>query len=68
MTKKIKIKYARSVIGRNKKQKETVKCLGFTKLNQVREIVDTPSARGMINKVFDLVEIVHQKAPSAVLL
>ena len=60
MTKKIKIKYVRSAIGRHKRQKETVKCLGFTKLNQVKEIVDTPSSRGMINKVFDLVEIVGE--------
>jgi large subunit ribosomal protein L30 len=33
--------------------------LGFKKLNQVVTVVDTPSNRGMINKISDMVEIIE---------
>jgi len=55
---KITIQYYRSAIGFNVKQKLTVKGLGFTKLNDKREVVDTPEIRGMIAKVPHLVRIV----------
>ena len=32
--------------------------LGFKKLNQVVTVEDTPSNRGMINKISDMVEVV----------
>ncbi len=54
---KIKIKLIRSATGRSERQKLTVKGLGFTKLNQVREVVDNQSTRGMINKVVHLVQV-----------
>lgn len=57
--KKIKIQYFRSVIGFNQQQKLTIKGLGFGKLNTTREVVDTPSMRGMIAKVPHLVRIVE---------
>lgn len=57
--KKIKIRYARSVIGRPQRQKETIRSLGFKKLNQVLERPDTPAVRGMLAKVSHLVEIVE---------
>ena len=38
---KIKIQYYRSMIGYAKKQKEIVKSLGITKLNQTVELIDS---------------------------
>ncbi|MBF0103713.1 MAG: 50S ribosomal protein L30 [Deltaproteobacteria bacterium] len=58
MEKTLKIKYIHSPIGRTKKQKETVKCLGFTRLSQVKSFPDTPSIRGMARKIPHLVQIV----------
>lgn len=59
MSKMIKIKYVRSSIGREQSQKDTVRALGLTKLNQVREIADNAVVRGMINKVCHMVKIVE---------
>ena len=55
---KIKIQYYRSMIGYSKKQKEIVKSLGITKLNQTIERVDTPSTRGVVAKIPHLLRIV----------
>ena len=55
---KIKIQYYRSMIGYSKKQKEIVKSLGITKLNQTVERQDTPSSRGVVAKVPHLLRIV----------
>ena len=60
MEKKIKIKYIHSPIGRHKVQKETVKCLGFTRLNQVKEFSDNACIRGMVTKIPHLVEILAE--------
>jgi large subunit ribosomal protein L30 len=54
----IKIKQVRSRIGRPIDQKRTLDALGLTKMNKVVEHEDTPSLRGMIRKVFHLVEVV----------
>ena len=56
--KKIKIQYYRSGIGFNVNQKLVVKGLGFSKLNTIREVEDTPAIRGMVAKVSHLVRIV----------
>jgi large subunit ribosomal protein L30 len=56
---KIKIQYYRSSIGFNNHQKLVVKGLGFTKLNAVRELQDTPAIRGMVKKVPHLLRIVE---------
>jgi large subunit ribosomal protein L30 len=56
---KIKIQYYRSSIGFNIHQKLVVKGLGFTKLNAVRELQDTPAIRGMVKKVPHLLRIVE---------
>ena len=55
----IKIQYYRSSIGYSKKQKEIVKRLGMTKLNQTVERPDTPSMRGIVAKVPHLLRIVE---------
>lgn len=56
--KTIKLKYKYSPIGRGQDQKDTVRCLGFTRLNQIVEVPDDACIRGMINKISHLVEIV----------
>ena len=40
-----------------KKHKLCIKGLGFKKLNQTVTVLDTPSNRGMVNKIADMVEI-----------
>ena len=57
--KTLRIKWVRSAIAAPEKHKLVVKGLGFTKLNQVVEREDTPSIRGMVNKVPHLVQIVE---------
>lgn len=54
----ITIQYYRSSIGFSKKQKEIVKALGITKLNQKVTRPDTPSMRGIVAKVPHLLRIV----------
>lgn len=54
---KLRIKYSKSTIGYNGKQKATIKALGFRKLNQVVEHDDTAVIRGMIFKVSHLVTV-----------
>jgi large subunit ribosomal protein L30 len=54
----IKIQYYRSVIGYSKKQKEIIKSLGITKMNQVITRPDSPAARGIVAKVPHLLRIV----------
>ena len=56
---KIKIQYYRSSIGYSKKQKEIVRSLGITKLNQTVERPDTPAMRGIVAKVPHLLRIVE---------
>jgi large subunit ribosomal protein L30 len=55
----IRIQYFRSAIGFNVKQKQTIKGLGFGKLNTTREVADTQAIRGMIAKVPHLVRILE---------
>ncbi len=56
---KIRIQYYRSSIGFPKTQKEIVRSLGFTKLNQIVERPDTHSMRGVVHKVPHLLRIVE---------
>ena len=55
----IKIQYYRSMIGYAKKQKEIVKSLGITKLNQTITRPDSAAARGVVAKVPHLLRIVE---------
>ena len=55
----IKIKLVKSGIGRIKNHKLSIKGLGFKKLNQTVSVIDTPSNRGMINKISDMIEILE---------
>ena len=58
---KIRIKWVKSDIGYSKDQKQTVKALGFHKLNEVVEKEDTPVIRGMINKVSHMLTVEENK-------
>ena len=51
------IKLVKSGIGRMKRHKLCIKGLGFKKLNQSITIEDTPSNRGLVNKISDMIEI-----------
>jgi len=53
----VKVTQTGSPIGRPKDQRETLKGLGLNKMNRTRELEDTPSVRGMINKVQHLVRV-----------
>jgi large subunit ribosomal protein L30 len=55
---KIRIQWFRSAIATPVKHKKVIKGLGFTKLNQIVEREDSPSIRGMVQKVPHLVKIV----------
>jgi len=54
---KLKIKWVVSFIGCPVGMRETIRGLGFRRLNQIVEREDTPSIRGMILKVRHLVEV-----------
>ncbi|MCA1634935.1 MAG: 50S ribosomal protein L30 [Acidobacteria bacterium] len=56
---RIRIQYYRSAIGFPKTQKEIVRSVGFTKLNQTVERPDTPSTRGVVAKVPHLLRIIE---------
>jgi len=53
----VKIKWVRSFIGCPRGMRQTIRGLGFQKMNQVVEREDTPAIRGMILKVRHLVEV-----------
>jgi large subunit ribosomal protein L30 len=55
----IRIQYYRSTIACPTTQKEIVRSLGLTKLNQIVERPDTPSMRGMVTKVPHLIRIIE---------
>lgn len=58
---KLKITWVKSDIGYAKDQRRTIKALGLHRLNQRVEHEDSPSIRGMINKVNHLVEVEVEK-------
>ena len=53
----LKVTQTRSPIGRLPDQRATLIGLGLNKINRTRELEDTPSVRGMINKVSHLVRV-----------
>ncbi len=59
MAGKLTVRWVKSAIGSPKDQKETLRALGFRKLNMVVEKEDNASVRGMIYKVRHLVEVVE---------
>ena len=55
--KKVRITYIRSAIGFSVTHKATIKALGFHRLHQTVEYNDSPSLRGMLYQVNQLVRI-----------
>ena len=55
--KTLDIKLVKSSIGRLPNHKKCVKGLGFRKLKHTITVEDTPSNRGMINKIKDMLEV-----------
>ena len=54
---KFKITLKKSTIGLTKKQKETIRCLGLRKIGHTRIVNDTPSERGKIMLMQNLLEV-----------
>lgn len=54
---KVKVTLVKSPIGTKPKHKLCVKGLGLRKVNHTVELEDTPSVRGMINKVSYLLKV-----------
>ena len=53
----VRITQIGSPIGRPKDQLQTLKGLGLNKMHRTRELEDTSSVRGMINKISHLVRV-----------
>ena len=58
----LQVTWRKSAIGYRQDQKDTIKKLGFRRLNQTVQIADTPAHRGMVDKVSHLVEVVEGDA------
>jgi large subunit ribosomal protein L30 len=56
--KTVKVQLVKSLIGTRESHRATVIGLGLRRVNSVSELRDTPSVRGMINKVSYLVKVV----------
>lgn len=56
---KIRLQQVRSQIGYTERQRATLRGLGFHRMHQVVEVEDTPSTRGMINKVSHLIVVLE---------
>ena len=61
MAKTIVVKQIGSPIRRPEKQRQTLIGLGLNKMNKTRELEDTPSVRGMVNKISHLVKIIEER-------
>jgi large subunit ribosomal protein L30 len=53
----LKIKWVRSFIGCPRDMRQTIRGLGFRRMQQTIEQPDTPTIRGMIAKVRHLVDV-----------
>lgn len=50
-SKKIRVTQTRSVYGRLRSHRDTVRGLGLRRMHHTVELDDTPEVRGMINKI-----------------
>lgn len=53
----IRVRLFKSMNGCQHKHRLSVKALGLNKLNDVRELKDSPQVRGLVNKISYLVRI-----------
>ena len=61
MAKTIVVKQIGSPNRRPEIQRDTLKGLGLNKMHRTRELEDTPSVRGMVNKIPHLVKIIEER-------
>ena len=61
MAKTIVVKQIGSPIRRPANQRLTLFGLGLNKMHRTRELEDTPSVRGMVNKISHMVQIIEEK-------
>ena len=61
MAKTIVVKQIGSPIRRPAKQRQTLIGLGLNKMHRTSELEDTPSIRGMVNKISHMVQIIEEK-------
>ena len=54
---RVKVRWVRSQIGFDRRQRATLKGLGLRRLNQTVELEDTAAVRGMIKKVIHLLVV-----------
>jgi large subunit ribosomal protein L30 len=57
MAKRLRITWVKSSIGYSQRQKDTIKTLGLRRLGDWVEREDSPSLRGMVQKVSHLVKV-----------
>lgn len=57
MAKVVNVKLIKSMIGRPENQRNVLRGMGLTKVNRRVALEDTPSIRGMIQKVSHLVSV-----------
>jgi len=55
--KTVKVRLVRGLRGTQSRNRLSVRALGLNKLNDVRELKDSPQVRGLINKVQYLVQV-----------
>jgi large subunit ribosomal protein L30 len=55
MSGRLKVTLVKSMIGRPEKHRKVLHGMGLTKLNRTVELENTPSVRGMVQKVSHLV-------------
>jgi large subunit ribosomal protein L30 len=55
--KKLRITLVKSPIGYSQRQKGTIRALGLRRMGHTVEQLDTPVARGMVQKVSHLVQV-----------
>ena len=60
MVNKIYVKQIKSPIRRPEIQRKILIGLGLNKMNKISELNDTPSIRGMINKINHLVQVIEK--------
>ena len=56
---KIRVQQVKSEIGYDRRQRATLRGLGLRRIRHVVEVEDTPSVRGMIDKVRHLVVVLE---------
>ena len=59
--KTVTVQQTGSPLRRPADQRATLIGLGLNKMHRTRELEDTPSVRGMINKIPHMVEIIEEK-------